>query len=293
MTTRSAFVIGALLAFALAGCASPPRRLSVFRPEMGCKGVTASPDTIAGANSFTYKNAAGRALRIHVFAPPKAGSGRPAVLFYFGGGWRIGSVMQFVDKARYFAERGYVTAIADYRISCRDNSDVVQSSEDARDAYAWLRAHSGEVGIDPRRMFLAGGSAGGHLALYTALKARPGEKPLGLVLYNPAVDLRNLAQPGELKTAIALSPSDLPVKGAPATIIMHGDADSKAPIEGSRAFCARMKAAGNECDLVEYVGREHGFWSDRQVDPHIGRSPYDDTMARTEGFLENHKGLKP
>lgn len=292
MMTRSASLIGALFALALAGCASPPQHLSVFRPEMGCAGVTPSPETIQGANSFTYKDAAGRALRIHVFSPPDAGSGRPAVLFYFGGGWRIGSVMQFVDKARYFADRGYVTAIADYRISCRDNSDVVQSSEDARDAYAWLRARGGQLGFDPHKMFLAGGSAGGHLALYTALKARADEKPLGLVLYNPAVDLRNLAKPGELETAITLSPSDMSVKGAPATIIMHGDADSKAPIEGSRTFCARMKAAGNDCELVEYAGREHGFWSDRQVDSHIGRSPYDDTMARTEGFLESHKSLK-
>ncbi|MBI1361200.1 MAG: alpha/beta hydrolase fold domain-containing protein [Alphaproteobacteria bacterium] len=292
MMKRGATIMLALLGFALTSCVSRPPHVSVFRPEMGCAGVAPEPDNIEGAKSFTYKTASGRALRIHVFEPKDAGSGHPAVLFFFGGGWRIGSVLQFVDKANYFADRGYVTAIADYRVSCRDNSDVVQSDEDARSAYSWLRERSAEFGVDSKRMFLAGGSAGGQLALYAALKAQPGEKPLGLVLYNPAIDLRNLAKPGELKAAIAISPSDLPVKNAPAMIIMHGDADTKAPIEASRTFCARVKAAGRECQLVEYVGRDHGFWSDRKVDPHIGRSPYDDTLARTEAFLESHKQLE-
>src|SRR5436189_5010133 len=58
-------------------------------------------------------------LFMHLYYPSdwKAGDKRPAIIFYFGGGWKNGAYTQFVPQAEYFASRGLVAACADYRIA--------------------------------------------------------------------------------------------------------------------------------------------------------------------------------
>lgn len=202
----------------------------------------------------------------------------------------MGDIAQFEDRARLLQGLGYVAALADYRVSCRDASDVTQSLADGQDAYEWLRIRAVEFGFDPANMFLSGGSAGGHLALTSAMLAR--DKPAGLILFNPVVDLRITAKPDEMATAVRISPSDLSVEGMPPVLIMQGDADKTTPIGQSREFCGRMNAKGLSCELVEYAGRDHGFFSDRAIDPLIQRSPHDDTTERMLNFLANHSSSR-
>jgi acetyl esterase/lipase len=245
-----------------------------------------APDTLAGADSYTYATP-DRDLRIHLFQPAGPGP-HPAILFFFGGGWRIGSVTAFEEQAHAFAAHGYAAAVADYRISCRDKSTAVESTADAQAAYAWLRGHARELKIDPRRIVLSGGSAGGQIALTAAMLAKPDAKPAALVLFNPAVDMVKIGMALHLppETAAAISPSILPVTGLPPTIIFHGKADHTVPIATTRAFCARMTEAHLSCEMVEYDGQVHGFFHSHALDPAIGKSPYDDTLARSLAFVD-------
>lgn len=295
---RCLLPIGLLLL--LGACAQAPRHDAPAADEPqdpalaavfgGCQGVQPQPDSLAGARSFTYAEASGRALRIHLFEPataPGAAAARPAVLFFFGGGWRAGRVESFARQARAFAAAGYVAALADYRVKCRDGTTPLAALDDARAAYAWLRERSSGLGIDRERIVLAGGSAGGHLALATAQRAAgSGAQPAALWLLNPAVDLLGPA-PWYLKpAALSLSPSVLPVWDLPPTLIQHGDADVVVPIASVRAFCARAAQRGRQCRLDEYAGVGHSFYQRRDADPALGgRSAYEDTLARAFEFL--------
>lgn len=262
------------------------------RPPAGtpnCDAVDDQPATLPGAQSFTYRTASDRELRIHVFGQPDAATPRPAILFFFGGGWRRGNIAQFAAQAEAFQAKGYVTALADYRVFCRDSSSPVDAVEDAQAALAWFRARSGQLGVDPLRIALSGGSSGGQLAMAAAQTAAPDARPAALVLFNPAADLTPPAIRGAIglteTQAQAISPSTLPVDGLAPTIIFHGEADQIAPIRQARAFCDRVQAADGRCDLVAYPGQPHGFFNSRTVLLQLGRSPYEDTLTGAMTFL--------
>jgi acetyl esterase/lipase len=251
-----------------------------------CEAIAPQPDTLPGASSFTYRTAAKRDLRLHVFAPAGEASPRPAVLFFFGGAWRVGDITAFQHQARAFAARGYVAVLADYRVKCRDGSTPLDSLRDAQAAYAWLRASADDLDIDPQRIVLSGGSAGGHLALTTAMKASPAHKPAAVVLFNPAVDLVSKAPMALKLIARHISPSVLSVQALPPTLIFHGQDDRTVLISTVRDFCRRADAAGRVCRLDEYVGHDHGFFHQQQTDLRIGVSPYADTLGKALVFLD-------
>ena len=77
--------------------------------------VAPQPRSIDGATPFVYKSIGEDQLRLHVFGPSKPDRlGRPAIVFFFGGGWTNGPVTQFVPQAAYLAQRGMVAIVADY-----------------------------------------------------------------------------------------------------------------------------------------------------------------------------------
>ena len=257
------------------------------------------PVVPAGA-ALTYKRAAGRELKLFVERPPdwKAADRRPAIVFFFGGGWSSGSPQQFEQHCRHLAARGLVAITADYRVATRQQAKPVQCVADARSAIRWVRANAARLGVDPGRIAAAGGSAGGHLAACTAFISgfdEPGEDqrvsaaPDALVLFNPALVLAPMeglklegfgtrANEERLGTkAENLSPAHHVKPGAPPTLIFHGRADTTVPFVTAEAFAARMKAAGARCELVGYEGQAHGFFN---REPWLTR-----TQAEADRFL--------
>jgi acetyl esterase/lipase len=170
--------------------------------------------------------------------------------------------------------------------------------EDAKSAVRWIRAHAGELGVDPRRIAAAGGSAGGHIAAATATV--PGQDAAGedtaissapnaLVLFNPVVmvtsvegvwempaNLRERFGPGQLSD---LSPFDHVRRDHPPTLIQHGVADALVPLATVRAYCDRVVERGSRCDVAEYEGGAHGFFNN---DPF-----YEPTVERMIQFLQS------
>lgn len=261
--------------------------------EGRCAGVAPQDAQIEGAEAFVYADA-GRPLKIHVLRPQNGVGPRPAALFFFGGGWRQGQVSQFVGQARALQSRGYVVALADYRVFCRDETTPTDAVSDAGQAYRWLLAHGEDLSIDKGRVALAGGSAGGHLALMTALRAPADARPSALVLFNPAVDLTGglirvgtgLSEPD----ARAISPALMDLQSLPRMAIFHGEDDKLVPIASVRAFCARASVAGKDCQLTAYAGQGHGFFNRRTADERLGVSPYEATLDRMLAFLGEKDG---
>ena len=98
--------------------------------------VEPQPIAIDGAMTHGYKVIDGAEMRLHVFNPPNhsASEQRPAILFFFGGGWRRGSIEQFVPQSKYLAQRGMVAIVVDYRVFGRHNTSPFEAMADAKSA---------------------------------------------------------------------------------------------------------------------------------------------------------------
>ena len=153
------------------------------------------PPDIEGTKSETYRKVGGAELKVWIFEPAaKPTKPLPAIVFFFGGGWVGGSPTQFEPQSRHLAGRGMIAIVADYRVKTRQNAKPADCVSDAKACVRWVRANAARLGIDPQRIAVGGGSAGGHLAASTAtlpgLDTPEDDKsisclPDALVLYNP------------------------------------------------------------------------------------------------------------
>ena len=155
---------------------------------------------LPAGESVVWKKVPGRELRLFIEKPAgwKATDRRTAVAFFFGGGWVGGTAEQFRFQSEALARHGAVGFRVEYRTVGKDGSaPPVECCADAKSAIRWIRSHAPEYGIDPARIVGAGGSAGGHLAAFTALVEGlddPADdrsiscKPDALILFNPVLN---------------------------------------------------------------------------------------------------------
>ena len=237
--------------------------------------VPPQPTTLQGAVTHVYKSIGGVELRLHVFPPAKKTSSRvPVILFFFGGGWTMGGVEQFVEQSKYLAQRGMVAIVADYRVFGRHKTGPFEAVADAKSAIRWVRSHAKALGVDPKRIAAAGGSSGGHLALSTAVfegfdekdeDKSVSSKPNALVLFNPAVDTTHdspaLMSERFRGRASEGSPLHHLHRGLPPTVIFHGKSDTTVPYADVERFCRESTKLGNTCYLFGYEGADHGFFN--------------------------------
>ena len=256
------------------------------------------PPTIEGTKSETYRKVGETELKVWIFEPAqKSGKPLPAIVFFFGGGWVGGSPTQFEPQSRHLAGRGMIAIVADYRVKTRQDAKPADCVSDAKACVRWVRANASRLGIDPERIAVGGGSAGGHLAASTAtvpgLDDAKDDKsvsclPNALVLFNPGTvmapfpghDLKGFGA-GLDKAKFGCEPTEIsPLhhvkKGTPPTIIFHGKADTTVPYSTVEKFAEVMKTAGNRCELIGYEGQPHGFFN---------KAKYAETLAATDAFL--------
>ncbi len=108
-------------------------------------------------------------MSAHLFAPGDAATGpRPAVLMFHGGGWVAGEPAWTYPAARRMQAQGLVAILIEYRLS-GETATPADALSDACDAFAWVRAHAAELGVDPQRVAGYGVSAGGQLAAAAGL----------------------------------------------------------------------------------------------------------------------------
>jgi len=278
--------------------------VSAAKKEKKTKGV---PKTLPGE---IYKTIDGVQLPIHIFEPEnlKAGDNRPAIVFFFGGGWKGGSPAQFEKHCAYLASRGMVTA--EYRVLSRHGVKAISCFRDAKSAIRWVRQNANRLGIDPNRVAAGGGSAGGHLAgALGTIRAfdEPTEDksvsavPNALVLFNPALVLapvegRKALDPEKLASMeerMGVPPNQLSPyhnidSNLPPTIIFHGKADTTVPYDSAALFTEGAKKKGNRVELVGYEGQGHGFFNFGKS----GNQPFIATVKKMDAFLVSLGYLK-
>lgn len=238
--------------------------------------------------------AAGRAEKLDLYLPDlPAGKLAPAVVWIHGGGWTTGDKAQGREQnvGRNLAAAGYVVASINYQLGA---GAWPQNLLDCKNAVRFLRVHAAEYGVDPARIAVAGGSAGGHLALMVAFTADREWEPAApypgvsnavravIDFYGPTnhltrVETDDQGRPtGKLKEADTArvfggsrtedptpwrvgSPVNQVHAGVPPVLILHGDRDATVDLGQSVELDRILAAQGvaHEFTVVKNAG--HSF----------------------------------
>ena len=215
---------------------------------------------------------------------PAAGGNLPALVYFHGGGFTIGSITSHDPVCRHLAlTSGCLVVSVEYRLAPEDPFPA--AVDDCVAAFRWVASHAAELGADPRRLAVGGDSAGGTLSAVLCQEQRQsGERLPDLqVLIYPATDLtRSLAShrtfargfpldeqavefflhcyvpPGRDRRHPRVSPlfaEDL--TGLPPAIMVTAGHDMLR--DEGRAYAARLEEAGVEVERLEYGAQPHGF----------------------------------
>ena len=108
-----------------------------------------------------------RAMVLDLYLPTRHDGPLPVVIWVHGGGWQWGSHRTYRSAAMKLAKRGFATVCVEYRLA--GEATFPAAVYDVKAATRWLRAHAAKYGLDPKRIGITGGSAGGNIAVLTAV----------------------------------------------------------------------------------------------------------------------------
>lgn len=229
-----------------------------------------------------------RSLKMNLIFPKvrEGHAPQPCLLFVCGGAYSVVNAAVWMPEMLYFARRGFTVATIEYRTS--NQACFPAALIDVKAAVRFLKAHAQAFCIDPRRIVIAGESAGGTLSALVGTTAAQSAYEQGDYLdhdssvaavvdfYGP-VDLEHMARPEEdgdvhnwtlpaflgagytPETARAASAMAQATAGAPPFLILHGTEDALVDIRTqSDAFYERLRALGVPVTYYRLQGAGHG-----------------------------------
>ena len=249
--------------------------------------------SVTRTDSIAYGKRGDTTLAVDVIKP--ANPNGLGVLVAVSGGWRSSPPGSFPTwYAAPLLRRGY-TVIPMYHVS-QPKATVMEIVEDMHRAIRFVRHHAKEYGVDPQRLGMTGGSAGGHLSLMMATRGGPGQADApdpvdressavqAVAIFFPVTDLLNLGKstenpgdggpPKSFRAAFGPQSTNLPTwkvighetspiyyvtSNLPPVLIHDGDADTLTPLEQSEWFQAKAKDAGRTVKIVVHPGQKHGW----------------------------------
>ncbi|MBA4849733.1 alpha/beta hydrolase [Emticicia sp. BO119] len=226
----------------------------------------------------TYKTVGSFSLDIHLFVPDNQTEKRPAIVFFHGGSWSEGKPDWFFSTCQSYAQKGWVACAVEYRTYSRHGTLPFEAVMDAKSAIRWIRQNADVYKVDTTRIIATGNSAGGHLALTTALvdnwnektdnlkfSAKPNALIINAGVYDLTDDLtawirKDLKDKNQAKE---ISPNYLIRKDFPPALIFHGTLDRNVPYQSARKFGEDMVTAGNyNLTFLPLTGAGHFIWFD-------------------------------
>jgi acetyl esterase/lipase len=248
----------------------------------------AFPDGVRAWRDIVYQQLPGyRPQRLDIYVPATPGP-HPLILYIHGGGWMAGhtrhsgALADFPKVLAALAAEGFTVASLEYRLSAEARFPA--QLQDANAALRFLASHAAEYRIDPARIGLWGGSAGGHLAALTGLacrnvsldpKATQDHCASAIVTWYGVYDFSAMnatpdgnAAGGKLLGCEGPCPADKiaavsPVTyvGAhnPAFLLIHGEVDKTVPVAQSHLGEAALRKAGGSVDSIYIPAVDHSF----------------------------------
>ncbi len=214
----------------------------------------------------------------------------PVIVFIHGGGWRSGSKNRVPSFLRNAHAEGWLTVVSvEYRFT--NVATHPAQVEDCTRAIQFVRLNAEKWNIDPDRIAVTGGSAGGHLSAYVALQddmanpevADPVERQSSRVMFAipfagptdwsllSSIEHRHTGyrlligyEPGTPFTEMAgdlikdVSPLSFVSSDDPPMLLVHGDKDRTVPLEHSMVLLSSLRAAGVPAELYTVKGAKHG-----------------------------------
>jgi acetyl esterase/lipase len=243
---------------------------------------------------IVYGERHGTALTLDVVSPAKPNG--LGVVFVVSGGWKSGTGSFQPWLAAPLLRHGY-TVFPIYHLS-QPEASVSEIFEDISRGVRFVRTHARDYGIDPAKIGITGGSAGGHLSLMLATRGGPGpadaDDPVSrassevqsVAIFYPVTDLTDLTgsteyagegqPPKSFLKAFRQDPVDLPswqttslelspikhlTADLPPTLIYHGNADTLVPFSQSKRFIDEAQTLGCTATLKEVPNAGHGWLS--------------------------------
>lgn len=248
------------------------------------------PDGVTAYRDVAYQQLAGHIPQIVDIYVPKEPGPHPLVLYIHGGGWQgghtrhSGALANFPEVLAKLASEGFVVASLEYRLS--GEARYPAQLLDAKASLRFLAKNAAQYRIDPSRIGVWGGSAGGHLTALTVLTCR-----------DTAIDPASAADPcasaavtwygvfdfpamaagraGGIDTAVerllgcdgrcpadryaVASPSTYIDAKDPAFLLIHGEEDKTVPVAQSRLGEAQLRRAGVPVESIYIPGVDHSF----------------------------------
>lgn len=247
------------------------------------------PTAVQIERDLVFADVNGQKLKLDLYLPATK-TPAPLVVWIHGGGWRAGSKKNVPLKE--LTEHGFALASINYRFS--ETAIFPAQIHDCKAAVRWLRANSERFGYNADWVAVAGGSAGGHLALLmgTSGGVKELEGSVGVHLDQPStvqavIDyfgpsdfvLRGKTQPEraytnksgsfallggvdgqtlDAKTETFASPATYVSAGDPPLLIFHGKVDSTVLLDQSQHIAKLYAKAGLTAQLVVLEKAGHG-----------------------------------
>ncbi len=252
----------------------------------GSCAAPAFPDSVVWEEGIVYSTPDGESLALNMARPKSATGKLPTVLCIHGGGFRAGNRESYDSLCVKLAENGFVAATITYRLAPKHKFPA--AVHDCKAAVRWLRANAEKYQIDPERIGVTGGSAGGHLAQFLGVTANVPEfegtggnaeqssKVTCVVnVYGPSDFTKSYGKSvdahevlplwfgGNLETHRQLhiigSPLYWVTPDAAPTLCIHGTEDKYVAHEQAVWIVDKLKAAGVDAELLTLEGAGHGF----------------------------------
>ena len=231
-----------------------------------------------------------------------------AIVFFHGGGWAFGTPSEFFTTCERYARMGIVTYSVEYRLSIENGVtpnkliSPIESVMDAKSAMRWVRENAERFHISKNKIVAAGQSAGGHLALCTAMiddynensdNLRISCRPDAILLFSACVNAvegwcdRLLAD--RRNKIWSISPAHNIKSGMPPMIEFHGEYDDQVPIWTVQFFEGAMTKEGNYFELHTYKGMRHYLG---EGNPKYSRYFNDEILEIADAFLRKFSLLE-
>lgn len=217
-------------------------------------------------------------LDVHPAAGTPAGAGAPVVLFFHGGAIQGGDKESSRTLAALLNPRGIIVAGANYRLSPRATYPAYL--HDCAAAVAWIKGNIARFGGDPGRLFLAGHSAGGYLAMMSVLGpgwlaavGLAGADVAGIVsVSGQMVTHSTVREERGIPRSVMVVDDAAPLRHArgfsPAILLVCAEHDMPARLEENLLMQAWLQAAGHrDVTLLCVPGRDHASVYDECAKP--------------------------
>lgn len=239
----------------------------------------AVPDHIEMIEGIIYRSVDGVDLALDVYRRKDLEQDAPALVFIHGGSWKSGDRNDYRPYLVQYADAGYITVTISYRLM--QQAIFPAAAVDVSCALTWIGEHAAEHRIDPTRVVLIGGSAGGHLALLAGYTKAPELLcPDGASAHVKIRGIVNFYGPSDLTTDFAIghpvvegflgatyvedpevhrlaSPVTHISSDDPPTLIFHGTIDETVPVNQSDLLASALEAAGVGVEYHRLDGWPH------------------------------------